>query len=323
MLSLGEPDCVAVMRQVGEGVLTGNHRRGVAEGSDGATEASDATSGLMRSRFVGRDTGSYQPSVSRKAAPPAPTGRGPNGAGPRPELADGDGVSHAPPAGTGRFGHPGDNQDETSRIVTGTMVAEGERVKARAWAGRSKAVESVPSRPARHFEGHVATSRLEPLHQVGGSGVEDVVAALDVLGGPSGRHMYLMGMRIRSTSASFTTKDCFGLIKGLLPDGGRRCRGRPVGGAVAAAGAEEAVVAVQRTFAHGRRAVEDAGLGLGELACERLRVGDAAGVENVVDALGQRPLAALFVGEREQGDGDAARPAVAVLGHDPRRRPCG
>ena len=29
---------------------------------------------------------------------------------------------------------------------------------------------------------------------------------------------------------------------------------------------------------------------------------------------GQCPLAALFVGEREQGDGDTARSAVAVLG---------
>ena len=77
--------------------------------------------------------------------------------------------------------------------------------------------------------------------------------------------------------------------------------GRSYGGAVAVAGAEEAVVAVQRTFAHGRRDVEDAGLGLGELGCERLRVGDAAGVENVVDALGQRSLAALFGGRARAG----------------------
>ena len=86
-----------------------------------------------------------------------------------------------------------------------------------------------------------------------------------------------------------------GLISVSFQTAGGAVEGRPVGKAFAVAGAEEAVVAVQRTFARGRRDVEDIGLGLGELACQRLRVGDAAGVEDVVDVLGQRPLAALFV----------------------------
>ena len=56
------------------------------------------------------------------------------------------------------------------------------------------------------------------------------------------------------------------------------------------------------------------GSGVANSLASALGSGDAAGVEDGVDALGQHPLAVLFVGEREQRDGDAARSAVAVLG---------